>query len=126
MHIKVPPFLPCFASLSLYPARLLTSDGHEAGSSCWALEAVLCAQLLPPRFSSMQAAMLQDGNTDIQGIRDAIATAKSVTDKPTLIKVLSQPRCWQCTHRDRLSTAAVDSLCARSPIAASRSLSLLS
>jgi transketolase len=30
---------------------------------------------------------VKDGNTDIDGIRDAIAKAKSVTDKPTLIKV---------------------------------------
>lgn len=29
-----------------------------------------------------------NGNTDIQGIRDAIARAKAVTDKPSLIKVL--------------------------------------
>jgi transketolase len=29
----------------------------------------------------------QDGNTDIDGIRNAIAKAKSVTDKPSLIKV---------------------------------------
>lgn len=31
----------------------------------------------------------QDGNTDIDGLRAAIAEAKSVTDKPTLIKVRS-------------------------------------
>lgn len=30
---------------------------------------------------------MQDGNTDIDGLRNAIAEAKSVTDKPTLIKV---------------------------------------
>lgn len=33
------------------------------------------------------AGCVQDGNTDIDGLRNAIAEAKSVTDKPTLIKV---------------------------------------
>ena len=32
---------------------------------------------------------VQDGNTDIDGLRNAIAEAKSVTDKPTMIKVLA-------------------------------------
>lgn len=32
-----------------------------------------------------------NGNTDINGIRDAIARAKAVTDKPSLIKVWSKP-----------------------------------
>ena len=36
---------------------------------------------------------MQDGNTDIDGIRNAIAKAKSVTDKPSLIKVLTTPQC---------------------------------
>lgn len=36
--------------------------------------------------------LLQDGNTDIDGIRNAIAKAKSVTDKPSLIKVLVTSR----------------------------------
>lgn len=31
--------------------------------------------------------MLQDGNHDLNGLRDAVAKAKSVTDKPSLIKV---------------------------------------
>lgn len=35
---------------------------------------------------------VQDGNTDIDGIRNAIAEAKACTDKPTLIKVLHPPR----------------------------------
>lgn len=33
---------------------------------------------------------VRNGNTDIDGIRKAIAEAKSVTDKPTLIKVRQQ------------------------------------
>ena len=30
---------------------------------------------------------MQDGNTDLNSLRDAIEKAKSVTDKPSLIKV---------------------------------------
>jgi transketolase len=40
-------------------------------------------------LSVLRCCLMQDGNTDIDGIRDAIAKAKSVTNKPTLIKVLS-------------------------------------
>lgn len=36
---------------------------------------------------------VQDGNTDIEGLRSAISSAQSVTDKPSLIKVGSLLDC---------------------------------
>lgn len=59
---------------------------------------------------------IQDGNTDIDGIRNAIAKAKSVTDKPTLIKVLRESSCSahhrsakQCStqHEDQCAAAGL-------------------
>ena len=38
-------------------------------------------------FSRLSWHFLQDGNHDLNGLRDAISKAKSVTDKPSLIKV---------------------------------------
>ena len=47
---------------------------------------------------------VQDGNTDIEGLRSAISSAQSVTDKPSLIKVLSSAaHCPSCRLRSEIT-----------------------
>jgi len=51
---------------------------------------------------------VKDGNTDLDALRKAIAEAKAVTDKPTMIKVREQyswvveQYCWLCVQSFRL------------------------
>ncbi len=46
------------------------------------------AQTLPPHALILDAAvLLQDGNTDLKGIKAAVEKARAVTDKPSFIKV---------------------------------------
>ena len=70
----------------------------------------LSLQLLPASLACMTHALNplemvqpQDGNTDIDGIRNAIAKAKSVTDKPSLIKVriVASSCCQSCSSNFR-------------------------
>jgi transketolase len=66
--------------IALYDDNHISIDGHTDIS----FTEDVCA-----RYAALgwHVQHVVNGNTDIQGLRDAIAKAKSVTDKPSLIKV---------------------------------------
>lgn len=68
--------------IALYDDNSISIDGHTE---------ISFTEDVSARYSALGWHVLhvKNGNSDYQEIRDAIAAAKLVTDKPTLIKVSS-------------------------------------
>ena len=66
--------------IALYDDNKISIDGHTE---------ISFTEDVSARFESLgwHTLHVKDGNTDLDGIRKAIEEAKSVTDKPTMIKV---------------------------------------